>query len=37
MALEDEKYKMTIAASTSEIRIDEIKLWIEQKLVSINP
>ena len=37
MALEDEKYKMTIAASTSEIRIDEIKLWIEQKSVSINP
>jgi len=28
---------MTIAASTSEIRMDEIKLWIEQKSVSINP
>jgi len=36
MAFEDEKYKMTIAASSGEIRFDEIKLWVENHLVSIN-
>jgi death-on-curing protein len=36
MAFEDEKYNMTISASTGEIRFDEIKLWIESHLVSIN-
>ena len=36
MAFEDEKYKMTIAASSGIIRFDEIKLWIEEHLVSIN-
>jgi death-on-curing protein len=36
MALEDEKYKMTISASTGEIRFDEIKKWIEEHLISIN-
>jgi death-on-curing protein len=37
MAFEDEKYKMTISASTGEIRFDEIRVWIENHLVSINP
>jgi death-on-curing protein len=37
MAFEDEKYKMTIDASGGIIRFDEIKLWIEEHLVSINP
>lgn len=37
MAFEDEKYEMTIAASTGQIRFDEIKLWIEEHLVSIHP
>jgi death-on-curing protein len=37
MAFDDEKYKMTIAASSSKIRFDEIKLWIEEHLVKINP
>jgi death-on-curing protein len=37
MASDDEKYKMTITASTGEIRFDEIKAWIEEHLVSINP
>ena len=37
MAFDDEKYKMTIAASSGEIRFDEIKAWIEEHLVSINP
>lgn len=36
MAFEDEKYKMTISASTGEIRFDEIKLWIEEHIISIN-
>lgn len=36
MAFDDEKYKMTIAASAGEIRFDEIKLWIEEHLTSIN-
>ncbi|MGN6181224.1 MAG: type II toxin-antitoxin system death-on-curing family toxin [Mucilaginibacter sp.] len=36
IASDDEKYKMTIAASSGEIRFDEIKLWIEEHLVSIN-
>jgi len=37
MAFEDEKYQMAIAASSGEIRFDEIKLWIEDHLVQINP
>jgi len=37
LAFEDEKYEMTIAASSGQIRFDEIKLWIEAHLVSINP
>jgi death-on-curing protein len=37
MAFEEEKYKMTIAASSGEIRFDEIKAWIEERLVAINP
>jgi death-on-curing protein len=37
MASDDEKYKMTIAASSGKIRFDEIKLWIEEHLVKINP
>jgi death-on-curing protein len=37
MAFEDEKYKMTIDASSGKIRFDEIKRWIENHLVSINP
>ncbi|MFD2145874.1 type II toxin-antitoxin system death-on-curing family toxin [Mucilaginibacter antarcticus] len=37
MAFEDEKYKMTISASTGEIRFDEIKAWIEEHIVQINP
>jgi death-on-curing protein len=36
LAFEDEKYKMTIAASSGQIRFEEIKLWIEEHLVSIN-
>jgi death-on-curing protein len=36
MAFDDEKYDMAIAASTGTIRFDEIKVWIEQHLVSIN-
>jgi death-on-curing protein len=36
MAFEDEKYKMVIAASSGIIRFDEIKIWIEQHLVSVN-
>ena len=35
LAFENEKYQMTIAASGGEIRFDEIKLWIENHLVSI--
>lgn len=35
LAFEDEKYNMTIAASSGEIRFDEIKSWIEDHLVSI--
>ena len=31
-ASQDEKYEMTIAASTGELRIEEIKKWIEEKL-----
>lgn len=34
---EDEKYKMTIAASNGDIRFDEIKQWIEERLIKINP
>lgn len=29
----DEKYEMTIAASTGDMRMDEIKLWIDDKLI----
>ena len=36
MAFEDEKYQMTIAASSGQIRFDEIKEWIERHLISIN-
>ncbi|WP_183574558.1 type II toxin-antitoxin system death-on-curing family toxin [Mucilaginibacter sp. X5P1] len=31
-----EKHEMTIAASKGDIRIDEIKVWIEEHLVTIN-
>jgi len=34
---EDEKYEMTIAASSGIIRFDEIKIWIQKHLISINP
>lgn len=37
MAYDDEKYQMTIAASCGEIRFDEIKAWIAERLVQINP
>jgi death-on-curing protein len=37
MAFDKEKYQMTIAASCGEICFDEIKLWIEEHLVSVNP
>jgi death-on-curing protein len=37
MAFDDEKYEMTISASTGQIRFDEIKIWIEKHLVSIKP
>jgi len=33
LATQNEKYEMTIAASKGDIRIDEIKLWINNKLV----
>lgn len=36
MGFEEEKYEMTIAASSGIIRFDEIKLWIQEHLVSIN-
>lgn len=37
MAFEEEKYQMTITASAGQIRFDEIKQWIDDHLVSINP
>lgn len=37
MAFDNEKYTMTIAASSGEIRFDEIKQWIEDRLIKINP
>jgi death on curing protein len=37
MAFDNEKYQMTIAASSGEIRFDAIKIWIEERLVQINP
>jgi len=37
MAFEGEKYEMAIAASSGIIRFDEIKAWIEEHLVAINP
>jgi len=36
-AFHNEKYKMTIAASSGEIRFDDIKSWIEEHLIQINP
>lgn len=36
MAFEDEKYSMTIAASSGQIRFDEIKDWIISHLVQID-
>ncbi len=36
MAFEEEKYQMTIAASSGQMRFDEIKQWIDEHLVSIN-
>ena len=32
-AFDNEKYKMTIAASSGEIRFDDIKSWIEEHLI----
>jgi death on curing protein len=32
----EDKYKMTIAASAGEIRFDEIKNWIEERIVEID-
>ncbi len=37
MAPENEKYQMTIEASEGKIRFDEIKAWIEEHLVQVNP
>ena len=37
LATQDEKYQMTIAASEGMIRFDQIKMWINEKLVSIHP
>ena len=37
MAFEEEKYTMAIAASSGQIRFEEIKTWIEEYLVFINP
>jgi death-on-curing protein len=37
LAFEEEKYVFTIAASTGTIRFDEIKAWIEEHLVAVNP
>ncbi|MDO3642730.1 type II toxin-antitoxin system death-on-curing family toxin [Mucilaginibacter sp. L3T2-6] len=37
LASEDEKYDMTIAASTGSIRFDEIKDWIASHLISVEP
>ena len=36
MAFDNEKYAMTIAASSGDIRFDEIKQWIEERLVKVN-
>jgi death-on-curing protein len=36
LAHEDEKYKMTINASSGIIRFDEIKEWINNHLIEIN-
>jgi death-on-curing protein len=33
-ATQDEKYDMTIAASKGDIRIEEIKSWISDKLIN---
>jgi death-on-curing protein len=36
IAFQEDKYKMTIAASKGEIHIEEIKSWIQERLVEIN-
>lgn len=36
MAFEDEKYEMTIKASSGIIRFEEIKEWINNHLITIN-
>jgi hypothetical protein len=36
IAFDNEKYEMTISASSGEIRFEEIKSWIQGKLVPIN-
>jgi len=36
IAFEGEKYQMTVAASAGEIRFEEIKSWIQEKLIPIN-
>jgi death-on-curing protein len=35
-ASEDEKYKMTIAASTGELKFDGIKFWLSEKIIAKN-
>jgi len=37
LSFDDERYKMTIDASSGTIRFDEIKQWIEDRLIKINP
>jgi death-on-curing protein len=37
LSFAEEKYQMTMEASKGEIRFDEIKAWIEERLVKINP
>jgi len=34
-ATEDEKYKLVIAASTGQIRFDEIKAWLEKNVAQL--
>jgi prophage maintenance system killer protein len=36
LSFDDERYDMTIDASTGTIRFDEIKLWIEQRLIEVD-
>ena len=33
-ASEDDKYKMTIAANTGELKFDGIKLWLSEKIIT---